>query len=347
MVEKTDWIKVATKIYEGTKWSASDEDIYLLSQRLCMLECRGMSKLVKRLIEGGKKVWDTFAEMNFCYELFKHNAISTTILYEPDEVEGRKLQRPPDFVIPKEGITLWIQMKNISDPERENRHSKNIAQIKKMANSIKIAKLFWCDLSEDFSNDDVCPLIEFLSEMAEGCVERKEYRYHLSGKTKAKVSFWKPRKALIENLTLVGSGDLEWMDVTGESSTQIKGSLSNAAEAFTWDVDDKNINLIAIEVGNSIHGYIDIGEALFGTEEIVYKTNVEQRYHRLNDGFFYDLKFCNKVAGVIVMKRKEHLPICEYSKTLFINEKFQDRLDQICLIMKFEKVVHHYDLLNN
>lgn len=305
MSDKSDWIEVATKIFEGTKWDASDEDISQLSQRLCEINNRGLSKLNRRLIEGGRKVWDTFAELNFCYELIENNLTSAIILYEPDEINGKTLQRPPDFVLQKEGVTIWIQMKSLSMTERENRQSKIIAQIKKLAQSIKLNMFFWCSLSEDFSNADIKPFVEFMSSIADNSKERKEYLYRPSGEIKAKVSFWKPKKAIFENLTLGGAGDLGCVEVTGESSAQIKGSLINAAGAFTWDVDGTNINLIAMETGSPSHGYIDIGEALFGTEEVAYGANEGQRWRRLNDGFFNNVEFCNKVAGVIVMRIKE------------------------------------------
>ncbi|WP_024834016.1 hypothetical protein [Ruminiclostridium josui] len=82
MHEETNWINIATMIFEGTKWDASDDEIKLLAQRLLVLEDRGLSKLNKRLMEGGKKIWDTFAEHNFCNELIQHNLSTTPILYE-------------------------------------------------------------------------------------------------------------------------------------------------------------------------------------------------------------------------------------------------------------------------
>ncbi|WP_024834017.1 hypothetical protein [Ruminiclostridium josui] len=238
-------------------------------------------------------------------------------------------------------------MKNLSETERENRRSKDIMQIKKLAQDIKVNKFFWCSLSEDFNSSDVNPLVDYISTIAVDSIDNEKYWYPSPDHIKAEITFWKPNKTVFEHLTLGGSGDNEFIDVTGESSTQIRNSLNNAAGAFEWDTDNKNINLIAMEMGNASHHNIDIGEAVFGTEEFIYGINREQRWHRANNGFFEDIQFNKKVAGVIVVKRKEHSPICEYTKLLFINDRFKDRAEQIGLIMNFDKVIHFNDLIQD
>lgn len=40
MIDKSDWSSIATNIFEGTKWDASDEDINQLSQRLLTIDSR-------------------------------------------------------------------------------------------------------------------------------------------------------------------------------------------------------------------------------------------------------------------------------------------------------------------
>lgn len=138
-------------------------------------------------------------------------------------------------------------MKKLSMTERENRQSKALEQIERLAQDIKVNKFFWCRLSEDFDFSDVKPLVEFISNVAVDSIENKKYLYPSPSYIKTEVTFWKPNKAAFEHLTLGGSGGLEFVNVTGESCTQIRGSLTNAAGAFNWDTDDININLIANE----------------------------------------------------------------------------------------------------
>lgn len=347
MSDETNWNNIATMIFEGTKWGASDEEIKLLTQRLLILEERGLSKLNKRLIEGGEKIWDTFAEHNFCNELIEHNTSNIPILYEPVEFEGKIFNRPPDFVIEKDEVTFWIQMKNLSVTERENRRSKDIKQIKKLAQDIKVNKFFWCNFSEDFNSSDVKPLINFITTIAADSIDDKEYLYPSPDHIKAEITFWEPKKTVFQHLTLGGSGGIEFVNVTGESSTQIRNSLNNAAGAFTWDTDNKNINLIAMEMGNASHHNIDVGEAVFGDEVFTYGTNGGQGWHRANNGFFNDPNFCSKVAGVIAVKRKEHLPVTAYTKLLFINDRFKDMTEQISLIMDFDRVIYFNELIHD
>lgn len=346
MIEETNWNNIATMIFKSTKWKASEEEIKILAQRLLALEERGLSKLNKRLIEGGKMIWDTFAEHNFCYELIQRNTFTTPILYEPNEVEGKILNRPPDFVIQKEDSTFWIQMKSLSRTERENRQSKAVEQIKRLAKDIKVNKFFWCSLSEDFDSSDVKPLVEYISRVAENSAKDKKYLYPSQEHIKAEVTFWKPKKAVFEHLTLGGSGDLNCVDVTGGSRTQIRNSLNKAAGAFNWNTDIDNINLIAMEMGNFSHDNIDLGEAVFGDEAVTYSTNGRHGWHRANNGFFYDSDFSSKVAGVIALKRKEHLPLSRYTKLLFINDKFKDMIDQIKLVMDFNRIIYFNELIH-
>ena len=104
MLNEINAENVAIVIFDGTRWEASEEDIKLLARNLLALDKRGMHELNKRLVDGGNKVWDTFAEHNFAYELISFNDFSVPILYEPNEVDGRILRRPPDFVIKKNSL---------------------------------------------------------------------------------------------------------------------------------------------------------------------------------------------------------------------------------------------------
>lgn len=347
MINETNWNNIATMIFMGTKWEASEEEIKILAKRLFELEERGLSKLNKRLMEGGKMVWDTFAEHNFCYELIEYHPSDVTVQYEPNELEGKTLKRPPDFVIQKEGLTFLVQMKRLSDTERENRRSNHIKQIKKLAKDIKVNKFFWCDLSEDFNSSDVKPLVEYISKVAADSIKKKKYLYPSRKHIKAEVTFWEPQKAVFEHLTLYGSGQTNCINVTGESSTQIKSSLYNAAGAFEWDTDRKKINLVAMEIGNASHDSIDLGEAVFGGEAFTYSMNGKQGWYRANNGFFYDPDFSSKVAGVIALKRKEHLPLSRYTKLLFINDSFKDMIDQLKLVMNFDRIIQFTELIHD
>lgn len=345
MIDEINVKKIATMILEGTKWKASDEEIKKLSNNILALEQRGLSQLNKRLIDGGRKIWDTFAEHNFANELIEYHPSDTAILYEPNQFQGRTLRRPPDFVIQKDCITFWVQMKKLSSTERENRQSNAIEQIKRLSKKIKVNKFFWCNLSKDFDFSDVKPLVNYISNVATDSIDEKKYIYPAPNHIKAEVTFWKPNKAVFEHLTMGGSGGLEPVNVTGESRTQIRSSLTNAAGAFDWNSDNKNINLIVMEIGNACHGIIDIGEAVFGDEVFTYGTNGRQSWHRDDNGFFNDHNFGFMVAGVIAVKRKEHLPVSRYTKLLFINERFREKLEQIHLILDFDRTVFFNELL--
>jgi len=333
-------------IFEGIKWEASDDEIKQLTSNILALEQRGLSPLNKRLTEGGEKIWDTVAEHNFGYELIGYHSCNIPILYEPNEFEGRTLRRPIDFVVRKNDITFWIQMKNLSRTERENRQLKAVKKIKRLAQDIKVNKFFWCSLSENFDFSDVEPLVDFISNVAVGSIDEKNYSYPAPNQIKAVVTFWNPNEAVLEYLTLFGSGDLNCVNVTEDSRTQIIGSLTNAAGAFDWDINNKDINLIAMDIGNaSHHNIFDVGEAVFGNEFITHSTNGKSEAWRENTGFFNDPNFNSKVAGIIAVQRKDYSPVSRYNKLLFVNELFRDRLVQIQLVMDFDRIIFFNELL--
>jgi len=347
MIDETNAANIATMIFEGAKWAASDEELKQLSNNILALEQRGLTKLNKRLIEGGTKIWDTIAEHNFGFELIEYHPSNIPILYEPNDYQGRALRRPPDFVIQKNNITFWIQMKKLSMNQKENRQSNAIKQIKRLAQDIKVNKFFWCNLSEHFDFADVKPLIDLISANAAYSIDDQKYLYPSPSHIKAEVIFWKPQKALFEFLTLGGSGDLDVVNVTGDAKIQIRSSLMNAAGAFDWDIDERNINLIAMEIDNANHHLIDVGEAVFGDEVFKFGANGSQTWDRDNNGFFNNLKFHSKVAGVIAVHRKEHLPLSKYNKYIFVNEKYRDRLEQINLVMDFDRIIFFNELIND
>lgn len=348
IIDETNVKNIAIMIFEGIKRVVSDEEINQLSSHILALQSRGLSQLNKRLTEGGRKIWDTFAEHNLGYELVEYQPYNIPILYEPNEFEGRTLRRPPDFVLQKNGITFWIQMKNLSRTERENRQSKAVEQIQRLTKNIKVNKFFWCGLSENFDFSDVQPFVKFISDVAADSTDEKKYLYPSPNQIKAEVTFWKPNKAVFEHLTLGGSGDLNYVNVTGDSRLQIRGSLSNAAGAFDWDIDNKNINFIAMEIGNTSHHTIDdIGEAVFGNEAFTYYTNGRRAWHRDHTGFFDDPNFNSKVAGIIAVQRKDHSPVCRYNKLLFVNEMFRDKLEQIQLVFDFDRIIFFNELIHD
>jgi hypothetical protein len=202
-------------------------------------------------------------------------------------------------------------------------------------------------LSEDFESSDVRPLADFIASIAPGSIDGREYLYPSPDHIKAEVTFWMPKRSVLECLTLGYSGDLNCIDVTGDSSTQIKGSLMNAAGAFDWDMDDQNINLIAMEIDNSSHDNIDVGDACSGDEASTLDMNKGLTWYRDNNGFFNDPNINSKVAGVIAVRRREHLPVSRHTKLLFINERFRGRLEQIYSVIAFDRVIFFNELIHD
>lgn len=328
-----DFMKSAFNLFEGTKYRASETEIQKLATNMRMLEERSMTKLNRRLLESRKKIWDTFSEHNFAVKLISYHNQDVQISYEPDE----GLRRPPDFKIGLEGLTYWIQMKRLSNLERENRQNKIVQKIKDEAIKINIGMFFGCDLSENFSENDITKLIDFLTDTSKNPEEGKKYYFPNIEKPKAIVDFWHPNKSKIASLTLGISGDMDVVEETGLAKNQIKQSLINAASAFEWDVDKYTINFVAMDADK--HEDIDLCDAVFGTEFEMFSRG-RRSWSREKDGFFLLPDFSNKVAGVIALKSKEWSPVANYYATLYVNDVFKDRVSDFNKLLSFNNVIH-------
>lgn len=296
-----DYLSSAREIFKYTRYDASDEDIKKLADNMLLLENRGLGKLNKRLVDARKhsKIFETIAEHNFAVKFISQHSYKVTISYEPDLGS----RRPPDFKVEKENVTYWIQMKDLSKSERDNKQDRLIQTIKEKAKEIKVSKCFSCMVSDDFKDDCVPELMDFLKEQLPSAAEGVRLRFISENKQKAEITFWYPSGRELSELTLRCAGDLETLNLTGLTCEQIKKSLLNAVGAFNWEVDENNINLIVMEVDNIDD--IDICDALFGTEHEVFNSvKGHLGWSRNNDGLFSNIDFSRKVAGVIGIKRK-------------------------------------------
>jgi len=366
-----DYLTIARKIFAGTRYEASEEDVKKLADNMVLLQKRGLGKLNKRLIDSTRGVWATIAEHNFAVILVSKHCSTIQISYEPDIGS----QRPPDFKVKIGGITYWLQMKDLAKLERENRQDKIIQQIKRDAKEIKVSKFFSCNLSDDFKEGCLPELINLIKDKAASAVEGERFLFTCKNNQKVKIEFWSAGKIALSELTLGYAGDLEIVEITGLAREQIKQSLLNAAGAFNWEVDQRNINLIVMEADNKED--IDICDALFGTE---YELFVEGKHSwcRENDGLFRDSDFSRRVAGVIATKRKlervneneifplsddaaefaeycnmaheqikkalewkDSGPIADYCLILYINNRFKYLLEDIKRLLSFDKVVYY------
>ncbi len=333
-----DYLVSARIVFEGTRYKASDEDIKKLADNMALLEKRGLGKLNKRLINARKhtKIFETIAEHNFAVILVtKHNS-SIPIMYEPED-----MKRPPDFKVIIGDVIYWIQMKDLSKLERENRQDKLIQKIKEKAEEIKVGKFLSCMLSDDFKEDCIPELMDFLQDRAASAGEGESFPFTSKSSQKAKIEFWSPTNVDLQHLTLGIAGDMVAVELTGQTKEQIKQSLLNAAGAFNWKVDQRNINLIVIEADNKED--IDICDALFGTEyEICDNVKGHLRWSRKNDGLFSETDFSKKVAGVIAIKRKERKqPFTDYQLILYINESYKSLFGDMQKLLSFDIVVYY------
>ena len=319
------------EIFSRTKYRPSREDIESLAKAMGLLKERGLDRLSMRLVNSGRKVWDTFSELNLALALIAHHGPETLINYESENTG-----RPIDFGVVAGHVTYRLQMKRLSDLERENRQNKIMDNVKREASKIKVRKFFNCDLAEGFSEADVATLMDFISKAAEQSEDHKEYLFSDSKISKAKVSFWTPNKLGLSHLTPGSWGDMDVVNETGLAATQIKESLANAAGAFENGNTKDVINLVAMDADR--HEDIDLCDAVFGTE-FDQVTCDKWTWSRKKDGFFH-LPDSEKVAGVIAMKRKERKPVADAQLILLVNNSHKDLLNDLKRVLPFEKIIN-------
>jgi len=335
ITSEADLMKIAHNIYEKIKYEATEEDIISLSNNIKLLNERGLSKLNHRLIDGGKKIWDTFAEHNFASSILPIIGPRLLIDYEPTE----DLQRPPDFKINKNDITFWIQIKNLACLERENRQNKIIQEIERQIKKIQVGKFLECSLNNNFAEDDIELLVSFIRNFAEEAEMGVTFFFPDESTSKARLEFWKPHKSHLSHLSLGSTGDLNAVNLTGLAQEQIKNSVVNAAGAFNWASDERTINLIAID--SDRHDDIDICNALFGT---AYEGKFPGGGHwcRHHDGIFEKSPYHETIFGVITLRKaNKWTPISPYKMSFFANKTFEDHLDNLTSLLPFEEIIHY------
>lgn len=331
--------EIALQILEGSRLHFTDDDIMRLSNNILILESRCLCQLNRRIIQNNRRILDTLAEHNFATELISTHDHSVPIEYEPPQWS----RRPIDFRIQLCGITYWIQMKRSSISERDNRRERIINHIKSSLEVVQTGMFYRCEFSEQFGENDVHVFISFVNDIVSNVEPNLVYYYPNADEQRATIEFWLPQRLRLNHLTLGGTNDLNAVDVTGEDAEQMRGSLINAAGAFEWYCDHQTLNLIVIEADNIDD--LDIGEALFG-QELYHFDGQLITWQRGSDGFFDTENFSDRVAGVIAIRRNESYLISTYTKALFINDRFSNRISEIRKIVYIDRIVTCSDYLS-
>lgn len=196
--------------------------------------------------------------------------------------------------------------------------------LQKRASEIKINKFYTLSLAESVSFADIEGFINNLEESAKEDIDEEVFYYPNKDNIKIEYRFWKPNKSYFGCLTLGSTMGLNARCISSDLEEHLKGCFYKSGKSITWDTNEKAINIIAVEA----NGYdnIDIGEALFGTEEVVYPI---KRWQKAENGLFNDSEFTNKFAFVLTLRMEERQLFGTYTNNLFVNEIFKDRINEI------------------
>lgn len=325
----------ALEVLNRTKYHSDEEEIQKLEQQMQLISEHGMDDLNQVLLSNARgssrKVLDFIAEHNFAADLIRFDPEST-LLYEPSCYSSR----PTDFVRCHASSLGFMQMKRLNESESDNRRKKMLDRLVTNFQSIPVGKFIVLNLSEDFKEVEVQPLTNFIASSVQSAVDRETLYYPTEEDPIATFSFYPPNRLQLKHLTLAAASDSEFVDITGVAETQVKASLEKAAGAFEWDNSHQRINLIVMEAEN--YEDIDISQAVFGTEIYVIQGSTVQP-GRDADGFFHDPSYCNRLCGVIALRRVDGGLITSYRKTLFINERFLPMVDQVRQMVDIEEVI--------
>ncbi|TCZ71450.1 hypothetical protein E0485_22625 [Paenibacillus albiflavus] len=318
----------------------NETEIQYLTKQMELLDQHGMSNLNQTLLQNARgsarNIPDFIAEHNFGADLIRHDPQGVH-LYEPPGYD-----RPPDFVLPRNNTTFYLQMKRLNHGEFENRRDHMLRRIQDQLRTITFGKFVSLQLAEDFTEQDVNPLVRLI-ETAAQADDASEHSYPTEIDPKATFFLFEPRNTTLDHLTLGSSTDMDWRDLTGEAETQIRSSLDKAIGAFTWNTDAQHVNLIVMEADQ--YDDMDISQAVFGEEIYSMDSDVATlRTARDTDGYFYQIQNADKLCGVVALRRTQRGTfISGYRKTLFINERFEGYIDQIRQEIGIDEVVRVND----
>lgn len=291
-------------------------DVKKLNENIDVLQQWNLSKLSDRLLCSTKpsKFLETLTELNFTTQLIKSFPFNTitSIEYEPEDSK-----RPIDLVVTLNTTKYFIQIKSLSNSIRENKQSKIIREIRKQIKNISCNRGIMIHASEGFSKDHVSELMIFIKDN----IDKKdgEKLMFLDGNNViAEIEFQTSAKSFREHLALYSFGDLEAVNVTGMTKDQVKKALEKAAGAFEINSSEQTINLIVSEIRSDRSQAIDFAEALYGTEYCTFH-NGKMLTHRDNDGLFLEENFAKKIAGIIVLHKREATLSSQYDRAICCN----------------------------
>lgn len=329
------WVATAAAVFGRTKYVPDPEDIASLAESMSFVDAARLQGLNQRLIQANRNVFDTVAELNCAVMLIRQSG-AFGIDYEPSDY-GR---RPVDFRIIRRNTVVHLQMKRFGDLERDNRRNALYERIKYEAARINTPKFYGLALREEFSEERVGELVQFLESTAPNAIDGHAYEFTLGGNILATVEFWSPSSVRLQQLTLGSASDAEVINITGLAANQLKSSLRKAAGAFNSPVDAFNLNLVVAESDG--HHDIDICEACFGTEEELFSANGRHAWHRLADGVFAEPAIAEKVVGLVALRRPDRSrPVSGYEALLLVNEPHLKWVPQIREVIPISKVIRY------
>jgi len=336
LVRAVSLVRQVRAVFAKTKYDPKARDIWALALSASYLEIAGLSKLNERLFSVKTNVFDTIAEHNFARMLVSRLGCSAKVHYEPADYGAR----PVDFRVSDSKVTLWLQMKRFAVLARENRRDKIFEMIRSEASKIGGNKYFGVSFSERFSEAHVPSLLELLQREAVVDFPNIEQELSVNGDVLARVEFTSPKNTKLTHLMLGYGADIDAVNVTGLSTTQIRDGLRKSAGAFTHPVSDQNINLLVAEADRQ-HD-IDIANACFGTEYIWERSTGGRGWARKDDGVFREPLFSSSVVGLIVLRRPEKaVPISEYRAALYINEPHLARAQLVQSRLGIEELIRY------
>jgi hypothetical protein len=317
-------------------------DIKKLNVDINYLQEKNLSRISERLLSLNKphKFIETLTEFKFTVQLLKSfpSNAKLSVEYEPNNTK-----RPIDLVIKYNEINYFIQIKSLSNSIRENKQSKIVREIRKHSKDIHRKRGVIVRISEAFSKEDVSKMMDFIKENLNKN-DKEILIFNDNNNVHAEIEFLTPTKSFRNHLSLYSFGDLEAANITGMTKNQVKSALEKAAGAFENNNSDNIINLIVSEIRSDRLQAIDFAEAIYGTENFIIK-NGRVITIRLNDGLFLQDDFAKKIAGIIILHKKDDRLTSDYERAICCNPSY-DYLRSITDLIH-DKVIERFTWIDS
>lgn len=275
-----------------------------------LLRANGLQTLNDKVLASpSTEVLDVIAEHNMGVTLVRRGF--TDIQHEPPS-----MRRPVDFVGQLNGRGYRVEVKRLGSSKHDKLHSNVMQTLNTALESNDEPVAISLRIDEAFEKQDINALVEHVKQSLSSWREGKTYCFPVTQDWLALYTFRHYAKA--EHARVIATDDADMRDVTGKDQARVRDKVKLAYDKFKVAPADDLIQLIALEIDNTVH-LSSVSDALYGRDATTVEHSRVTRQFRNKDGAFCQ-GLHSRLGGIVVARRVvRHRLFVPYKFTLFPN----------------------------